>query len=54
MTMKHLNQLLHLRFQTISECNGIEYPIIEWAKEVAKTTAEMIAHWMRMGLFTAS
>ena len=31
------------------ECNGSEFPVIEWSKKVAQTTAEMIAHWMRVG-----
>ena len=31
------------------DCSFDEDGIIEWAKIVAKTTAEMIAHWMRVG-----
>ena len=31
------------------ECSFDEDGIIEWARTVAKTTAEMIAHWMRVG-----
>ena len=30
-------------------CSYNEDGIIEWARTVAKTTAEMIAHWMRVG-----
>jgi len=29
--------------------NLVKKEIVEWAKIVAKTTAEMIAHWMRVG-----
>ena len=31
------------------QCEFSEEGIVEWAKIVAKTTAEMIAHWMRVG-----
>ena len=31
------------------ECDFDEDGIIDWARTVAKTTAEMIAHWMRVG-----
>ena len=31
------------------DCGFDEDGIIEWARVVAKTTAEMIAHWMRVG-----
>ena len=31
------------------DCSFDEDGIIEWARIVAKTTAEMIAHWMRVG-----
>ena len=31
------------------QCEFSEEGIVEWAKLVAKTTAEMIAHWMRVG-----
>ena len=31
------------------KCDFDEDGIIEWARTVAKTTAEMIAHWMRVG-----
>ena len=32
-----------------SQCEFSEEGIVEWAKIVAKTTGEMIAHWMRVG-----
>ena len=32
-----------------SQCEFNEEGIVEWAKIVAKTTGEMIAHWMRVG-----
>ncbi|MED5350342.1 MAG: YdiU family protein [Candidatus Thermoplasmatota archaeon] len=39
----------HTLINHFPDCNFDEDGIIKWARKVAKSTAEMIAHWMRVG-----